>query len=248
MMNKLYNKILTEALDIMDFDSWDDSEQSFKDTIKNVLIDCFVYIARNKQTGLVWIKPDGYASIKIFSSNWAEKGKTRFNDKIYLKSGKKINMEKSTQYFGWTKDRFELGEYEIIIKDLDTIKTCKNIFFRCDGFESTLRKAALWDTSHIKDMEQMFADCHDLEEVPVYNMENVNNAKYMFSNCSNLSFVKLKNVKNLKNIDGMFMFCSKLKNVNFDVIPKGTMFSIPPLFACDQLSEETKERFGSNWI
>ena len=37
-MNKLYNKILKEAVEVMDFDSWDDSiDQEFKETIKKQL-------------------------------------------------------------------------------------------------------------------------------------------------------------------------------------------------------------------
>ena len=45
-MKNLYNKILKEALDIMDFDSWDDSEQTFKEKIEKGLNGkLFIYYA-----------------------------------------------------------------------------------------------------------------------------------------------------------------------------------------------------------
>ena len=69
-MKILYNKILKEALDIMDFDSWDNSEQIFKDDIEKSLRSAqLVYKINLRQEIKIF---EQYSNIYI-----------KFKDKVY---------------------------------------------------------------------------------------------------------------------------------------------------------------------
>lgn len=208
-MNALYNKILKEALDLMDFDSWDDSQQPFQDVISNNLKQIFIY-----KTGPSYNINSTDSCIRIFYGFSSISGSepewplfSNYKDKVYI-NGEHVKLK----YSGETEDEFPEGEYKIYIDDLSGIETCFRMFWCC----KQLISVPFFDTSKCTNMKMMFSNCENLLKVPEFDTRNVENMTYMFFNCQNIESIPLFNLKKINKIGNggcaIFNYCFKLNN------------------------------------
>lgn len=92
-----------------------------------------------------------------------------------------------------------------------------------------------FDTSKVKNMEGMFFECEELEELDLssFHTSNVTNMSLMFYRCMNLKELDLSHfdTSNVENMTGMFNDCVRLETLNLDgfdtsnVVAMGNMFS-----------------------
>ena len=172
-MKRLYNKILNEVLSVYDFDSWDDSEQTFKTDIEKNLEQVFIYKAEWK---VMQIFDDGT------NNGWTRYG--RYMDKVYS-DGKKLKI--NTGCIHTVPDKI----YKIVIKELNGITDCGCMFLNC----TDLISVPLFDTSKCQDFIYMFESCTSLKTVPLLNIQKECRIKGMFEYCESLD-EKTKNIWN----------------------------------------------------
>ena len=196
-MNTLYNKILKEALDIMDFDSWDDNEQDFKGSIiTNLTLDIFTYRLSGKEPRQFKILNNGWfvesrtakKVVLIYGiKNWKRFPYDKFKDDIYI-GGKKIEIvgasdseysDGNEHYIGFTKDKYPPGEYLVNIKNLDGLYITECLFFNCQD----LIEVPELDFTNLIDSEAMFEYCKKLKSVPKTPTPNLKCWTGMFSEC-----------------------------------------------------------------
>lgn len=234
-MNKLYNKILAEALDIMDFDSWDDNEQSFKKSIENSL-NAFIYGFPKWKRDFVMPNFEKGIPLKIFSTQWLQNNEEMYRgyiDKdnleysIYI-DGEKVVLDSQgstiVNYLDFKKD------YNVIITGLDNITDCTAMF----GF-TDIKIPVLFDTSKSTSMKSMFKHCELLIKCPKYDVKSCDLFDEMFSYCKNLVHVPMfKNFEPAKLVDRGPLWPAPDKYGN-------NMF-----YGCINLDEETIETWRVN--
>ena len=75
---------------------------------------------------------------------------------------------------------------------------------KCQG-STTTSFDGCWqysDTENVTDMNNMFSDCRNLTNVPLFDTKNVTNMSYMFKGCSSLEAIHMININaNLKISD-----------------------------------------------
>ena len=202
-MKKLYKNILNEVFQVYDFDSWDNTEQSFKNDKINELKDkTFIY----KKDELSF-----YEDLQIFSSNsfkscawplykeYVDSGKV-----IITLEGKRVKLHEGSLKGKWTIGNIYLLE----ITGLDGIENARNMFHACD-----IVKVPLFDTSKCIDMSRMFEYCNALEKVPLFNMDSVKECKCMLAYCDKLKKVPCFSMPRVKNMTGMLEYCVSLESV-----------------------------------
>ena len=172
-MSKLYNKILNEVYLIQDFDSWDNTEQTFKNNIENALGKFFVYLIT---CGYIRVFDDGHNNGWVQFKNY--RLKVRYN-------GKLVRVDEDGEiYVKDTAPSLSLGqEFKITIDDIDNITDCGCMFYSCDD----LVRVPKFDTSKVTDMINMFYCCNKLTYVPKLNLSNVTRVSRMFEGCSSLN-------------------------------------------------------------
>ena len=177
----IYSKILNEAIDIMDFDSWDDSEQVFKDDIQNKLQNIFVYKATNKYKNCLQI----FESDAAWCEKWpAWKGDNNFrNTKVYIEgiafpllNDKTVNLDNLdfTVYHGNLNKLFNvILIFPRALKDRD----CVNMFAEAD-----IVKCPALDVSECTSLKYMFLNCKSLQTVePFIGLDNISEATQMLN-------------------------------------------------------------------
>ncbi|MBO7473919.1 MAG: BspA family leucine-rich repeat surface protein, partial [Ruminococcus sp.] len=74
------------------------------------------------------------------------------------------------------------------------------------------------DTSNVKDMNNMFQGCQNLQSVDLgyLNTNNVTDMHEMFSGCNNLESIDMTDfdTSNVERMDSMFFCCSSLKSLD----------------------------------
>lgn len=112
----------------------------------------------------------------------------------------------------WTEfDDSELSLKNYIIElpkiDFQGLENLDYAFYQWD----CLQKIKELNTTGAKSMNNMFGNCFDLKEVPLFDMSNVTSATQMFYNCSSkLITIPQFNTSNLVNAESMFLFCNRL--------------------------------------
>ena len=145
-------------------------------TLTNYISEKLIINKNLKNTSDYFIyKLDDYCEIAIFDDGFPELN--YYSKKVYV-NGKnnKIDWE------GYTKERYEPGEYKVEIKDIDDITDCCCMFFCSD-----IKIVPWFDTSKVVDMSSMFQGCENLKEVPLFDTSKVTDMKNMFKGCYNLS-------------------------------------------------------------
>ena len=202
-MKDIYNKILKEALDIMDFDSWDDTEQSFKDIIQNNLL-VFQYKVDSKYPVNSTKGPGEY--IQIFeltyttSHDWEDFYK--FYKNVYI-DGKHVEL----QVTGCTvAEDFKDGIYNITIKGIENGVDDAIYMF----FESDIYKCPAFQLNESISTGNMFYNCKKLVSVGKFDLKNVRETSQMFSGCLALNTVPLMDLTDVYHCEGMFNSCRNL--------------------------------------
>lgn len=125
------------------------------------------------------------------------------------------------------------------------VTTTANMFNNC----CNLKEAPLFNTTNCTRMDYMFANCNSLESIPSYDMGNVTQANNMFDGCRSLENVPPLNTVKCTRMDYMFRNCKKLKTV--PSLDFSATANISYMFrGCDSLEEVGDMRFniqsGSN--
>ena len=93
--------------------------------------------------------------------------------------------------------------------DTENVTDMNNMFYNCIN----LTNVPLFDTKNVKNMVSMFYNCKNLANVPLFDTSNVTNMSSMFHYCYNLANVPLFDTKNVKNMASMFYNCQNLTTV-----------------------------------
>jgi len=102
---------------------------------------------------------------------------------------------------------------KVKIKFFDNILNLNSIFKDCESLYSFEN----FKFSPIKNINEMFSGCSNLEELPYIsdiNISNVNNIKRLFYNCKSLKYlpdISNWNIDNIIDISELFYNCSSLK-------------------------------------
>ena len=204
-MNKLYNKILKEALDIMDFDSWDDTAQDFKDAIISNLETFIIYKKRTIDPGRMFIVFSGWLGTIVGGSR---KNKYRFynnydefTDSISI-NGKKENIkcELNGSISVDDNDRWFIPEKEYIFtfSDINNYPTHDHMFWGTELYKVP-------KPFHITgSVTEMFAYCKNLEYVTVFDASEVTHMNNLFGSDSNLQTVEVW--KNLNDFVERYLY------------------------------------------
>ena len=178
-MNKLYKKILNEVFSVMDFDSWDNTEQTFKEDISENLSSVKFIYKKYDFTGII-----GVDLLRIVNKSWPQS--LEYKDKFFC-DGKRLDLMASPNgaIYRCKSFRAELyKEYIITIEDLEDIKKANSMFALSD-----LNKIlGNWDTSKITTFGFMFWGCRNLESVPLLDLSSFRNVAIlgMFTDCNRL--------------------------------------------------------------
>lgn len=189
-MKNLYNKILKEALDIMDFDSWDDSEQTFKEKIERGLNGkLFIYYAPSFENLNLFHIDFDYNPYFLSLLEEEEIVLSSDGKKIYTTS----DGGKHSSYPFWIKTKYQYrSKVPILIQGLDNPK----VYY-----------AKLFCYTNLLETPENFT----LAKRPNDKMERLDS---MFQGCFHLKIVNKINISTPgADLDHMFEFCENLTNV-----------------------------------
>lgn len=203
-MNKLYKKILNEVFSVMDFDSWDNTEQTFKEDISENLSSVKFIYKKYDFTGIINVN-----LLKIVNKSWPQS--LEYKDKFFC-DGKRLDLISSPPNGGsiYRCKSFQAElykEYIITIENLEDIKEARSMFAQSD-----LNKIlGNWDTSKITTFGFMFWGCRNLESVPLLDLSSLRNEAIlgMFTDCNRLD-EQTKDAWKLNPSDGGTVFHKKL--------------------------------------
>src|SRR5574344_2018493 len=71
----------------------------------------------------------------------------------------------------------------------------------------------MFDISKTSSMDNMFYDCNELQEIPLYDTHNVKIMQSMFYKCNSLKEIPKIDTSNVINTFAMFGFCSNLTKI-----------------------------------
>ena len=127
---------------------------------------------------------------------------------------KDISADRDESVIGWVKNNTTL---HIEADGMVTApENCKSLFsgMNIECFECN----DAFDTGNVTNMEYMFSECSNLEELDLsgFTTENVVNMRHMFSRCSNLEELDLSGftTENVISMESMFDGCGHLKKLN----------------------------------
>ena len=110
-------------------------------------------------------------------------------------------------------------EFIIVIlveKNKTKITNMSKLFYGCEALIWLNGKK--WDTSNVTNMNSMFENCYNIEEISdisKWNINKVTQLEYMFKKCYKLTQLDLPKSKteNLISMKGLFYECLKLRNI-----------------------------------
>ena len=112
---------------------------------------------------------------------------------------------------------------EILGANITGVTNLRALASRC----SNLTSVALFDTSTVECMSEMFDSCSRLTTVPPFNTPNLTECFGMFSRCTNLPAVPLFNTSGCEQFSRMFEHCTSLTTVPlFDTSNATLMFGM----------------------
>lgn len=128
--------------------------------------------------------------------------------------GKKIIANK---YSSFMFSGCENLKYITGLKNLDTsnVKDMSYMFANCIKLKRL--DLSSFNTSKVTNMGGMFINCMTLRSLYLnFDTSNAKNMSYMFSNCVKMKWIDLSkfNTSKVKDMVGMFQFCSKLVALN----------------------------------
>ena len=127
------------------------------------------------------VKTKSFASIAIFSQYWPQA--KEYLDKVYI-DDEQVELELSDARNAYkTIKKYKAGIYNVEIKDIDNVTTCKSMFSNC----GQLKTVPVFDTSKVTYMINMFRSCTRLVNVPALDVSNVKHFNGMFDFCDSLN-------------------------------------------------------------
>ena len=119
--------------------------------------------------------------------------------------------------WGRPKDMIKAVVFDSSFKDYAGITTTNSWFKECISLSDITGFSNL-NTQNVKDMNQMFYNCSDLQSVDLssFNTASVTDMSSMFQRCSDLQNVDLSgwNTEKVTDMNQMFQECSALQSVN----------------------------------
>ena len=113
-----------------------------------------------------------------------------------------------------------------------------------------IKKIKIIIDKEIKNFEDLFYDCSDIEKITFinFNKNNINNMISMFSGCSSLKELNLNNFNttNVTNMNGMFFGCSSLKELNLNKFNTSNVNDMNGMFfGCSSLKDLNLNNFNT---
>jgi surface protein len=126
--------------------------------------------------------------------------------------GKPVNYEKDM-----FRDNRDIEEVSVMVtKEHDDLS---DMFRGCNNLR-TINGIGDWNTSNVKNMNNMFHGCESLEELILSNWDtsNVEEMQEMFKECRNLHTLELINfdMNNVRETREMFQDCERLQGLRLD--------------------------------
>ena len=126
-----------------------------------------------------------------------------------------------------------------IEKQVPSMKAFFEAEGKCQGSTATSFEGC-WqysDTENVTDMNNMFYNCINLTNVPLFDTKNVKNMVSMFYNCKNLANVPLFDTSNVTDMSYMFNGCSSLEQIHMININANLDISASTKFTREALLE-----------
>lgn len=121
----------------------------------------------------------------------------------------------------------------IAFDDTSDMVDMKNMFIQCFN----LLNVPLFDTSKCVNMSNMFDSCNKLKNVPLLDTRRVTNMNQMFEYCSNLVSIPAFDVSNVSTMADMLYECSKLETIHMKNINTNLTIKSSTLFTREALLE-----------
>lgn len=118
----------------------------------------------------------------------------------------------------------EGGSTNTLKKLLDNTKSCYYLFYKYQGI-SVEDLISYNDTENITNMGDMFANCNNLQTIPLLNTRKVTNMVSMFVGCTNLQTIPELNTSRVTNMAYMFQNCKNLQTIDLTSMDKCTSTS-----------------------
>ena len=181
----------------------------------------FIYKLENKE------------KIRIFCERWPQFN--NYKDKVYI-NGEHVKIDNE----GETIKKFNPGEYEVYIEDIDNVISCGSMFVSC----KQLIYVPEFNTSKSDNFNNMFNGCINLKEVSLFDTSNGRFAFFMFGKCKKLKTVPKYDFLNCEDFDFMFDTCTILKDVPLFNMNIDKVKSMSDIFGgCENLSDDTIEEW-----
>jgi len=191
-------------------------------------VECMnIYYIFSKNTFIYEVVPLKY-EYKIFNYIWQKVDKdTQYIMTVYSDFNEKLE-DKLYEFLGINNDDGGV-EYKISVLYPNTYRTLLSVdkykkklqkridrnislgemFFECEQ----LTNVPLFNTQNIEMMERMFGKCYVLNNIPLFNTQNVKTMYQMFVDCKSLTSVPIFNTQNVTNMKCMFDWCTSLTSV-----------------------------------
>lgn len=183
----------------------------------------------------------------LFSENWLtsydegvtweeNSNETRGNEVVYLKPRDNNEIWLERCFSG----RRELTSTEFFNFAYYGLKdNISNIFNGCRRL-TTINGIGNWDTSNVREMQEMFNSCNSLESLDLSNWDtsNVEDMNHMFAICNSLETLDLSHfdTSNVRNMERMFERCNKLKELDLSNFDTSNVENMDCMFErCDNL-------------
>lgn len=115
----------------------------------------------------------------------------------------------------------------------------------------TIRFNGAVDTSRVKNMENMFMYCSNLESVDVegFDTANVTSMRNMFAYCEKLNSVDVStfNTENVKDFSFMFFFCRQVPALNVaNFNTSNAQYAMSMFYRCEHLKDLDTSNFDTS--
>ncbi|MCR4852655.1 MAG: BspA family leucine-rich repeat surface protein [Prevotella sp.] len=124
-----------------------------------------------------------------------------------------LNTSESTDFNGMFYQQRYLTKLDLSTFDVRKVTDMSNMFYGCTNLKS-IRFGDNFESSSVKNMEDMFSSCESIEKLDLSGMStsSVTSMKAMFKDCYNLRLLDISgfNTSNVTNMEDMFMNDSQL--------------------------------------
>jgi surface protein len=110
--------------------------------------------------------------------------------------------------FGYAGTSGQSNLTKVALFDTSSVTNMQQMFQR-----SRITTIPLFDTSSVTNMNSMFGSCTSLVNIPLIDTSKVSNMSYVFAGCSSLTTVPLFDTSSCTNMMSMFQNCSSLTTV-----------------------------------